>query len=213
MKDLLHTFYRYSAILMCWWIKIVVSWKWKSRPTICNPLANTVHGILQARTLEWVAFPFSRWSSQPRMEPGSPVVQVDSLPTELSGKPCMSLNQREEERKERKGRENKRIEVITQTHSFYSLFTFCCSVAQLCPTLSDPRDCSIPGFPVPHHILDVVQTHVHWVGDAISLLPLYNWEIGSELVSCSLKKQKTKNSKFCLSWHLWSRELVTQNYP
>ena len=41
-----------------------------------------VHGILQARILEWVAFPFSKGSSQPR----SPVLQEDSLPTEPSGK-------------------------------------------------------------------------------------------------------------------------------
>ena len=34
--------------------------------TLCNPMDYTVHGILQARTLEWVAFPFSRGSSQPR---------------------------------------------------------------------------------------------------------------------------------------------------
>ena len=34
--------------------------------TLCNPMDYTVHGILQARILEWVAFPFSRGSSQPR---------------------------------------------------------------------------------------------------------------------------------------------------
>ena len=34
--------------------------------TLCNPMDYTVQGILQARTLEWVAFPFSRRSSQPR---------------------------------------------------------------------------------------------------------------------------------------------------
>ena len=34
--------------------------------THCNPMDCTVHGILQARILEWVAFPFSRGSSQPR---------------------------------------------------------------------------------------------------------------------------------------------------
>ena len=84
----------------------------------------TVHGILQARIVEWVAFTFSRGSSQPRdqtritgrfftswatrkaqdfwsgqpvlspvdlpdpgVQPGSPALQVDSLPIELSGKP------------------------------------------------------------------------------------------------------------------------------
>ena len=34
--------------------------------TLCNPMDYTVHGILQARILEWVAFPFSRGSFQPR---------------------------------------------------------------------------------------------------------------------------------------------------
>ena len=34
--------------------------------TLCDPIDYTVHGILQARMLEWVAFPFSRVSSQPR---------------------------------------------------------------------------------------------------------------------------------------------------
>ena len=88
----------------------------------------TVHGILQARILKWVAFPFSRGSSQardwtqvsriadgfftswatgeaqeywsgcpvpspanlpdPGIKPGPPALQVDSLPTKLSGKPC-----------------------------------------------------------------------------------------------------------------------------
>ena len=34
--------------------------------TLCDPMDYTVHGILQVRILEWVAFPFSRGSSQPR---------------------------------------------------------------------------------------------------------------------------------------------------
>ena len=46
-----------------------------------------VNGILQARILEWVAFPFSRGSSQPRIKPGSPALQEDSLPAEPQGKP------------------------------------------------------------------------------------------------------------------------------
>ena len=35
----------------------------QSYPTVCNPMGFTVRGILQARILEWVAFPFSRGSS------------------------------------------------------------------------------------------------------------------------------------------------------
>ena len=38
----------------------------QSCPTLCNPMVCTVHEILQARILEWVAFPFSKGSSQPR---------------------------------------------------------------------------------------------------------------------------------------------------
>ena len=38
----------------------------QSCPTLCDPMDYTVHGILQARILEWVQFPFSRGSSQPR---------------------------------------------------------------------------------------------------------------------------------------------------
>ena len=43
----------------------------------------------------------------------------------------------------------------------------CCSVAQFCPTLCDPKDCSMPGFPVLHHLLEFAQTHVHCVSDDI----------------------------------------------
>ena len=44
----------------------------------------TVCGILQARMLEWVAIPFSSGSSQPRTEPRSPTLQVDSSPPEAT---------------------------------------------------------------------------------------------------------------------------------
>ena len=38
----------------------------QSCPTLCHPVDYRVHAILQARILEWVAYPFSRGSSQPR---------------------------------------------------------------------------------------------------------------------------------------------------
>ena len=47
-----------------------------------------------------------------------------------------------------------------QNHSFSS-------VAQSCPTLYDPMDCSMPSFAVHHQLLEPAKTHVHWVGDAI----------------------------------------------
>ena len=102
-------------------------WKRKCRLTLCDPMNYPIHGILQTRILEWVAFCFSRGSSQtrghtqvyhtaggffiswatreaqeywngypipspvdlpdPGIEPGSPALQVDFLPTELWGSP------------------------------------------------------------------------------------------------------------------------------
>ena len=39
----------------------------------------------------------------------------------------------------------------------------CCLIAQSCPTLCNPMDCSTPVFPVLHHHLEFAHTHVHWV--------------------------------------------------
>jgi len=55
--------------------------------SLCDTMDCTVHGILQAKILQWVAFPFSRGSFQPRIEPRSPALQADSLPAETQGKP------------------------------------------------------------------------------------------------------------------------------
>ena len=41
------------------------------------------------------------------------------------------------------------------------------SVAQLCPTLCNPMNCSMPSLPVYHQLPEPTQTHVHWVGDGI----------------------------------------------
>ena len=49
---------------------------------------------------------------------------------------------------------------------FWSSFQLS-SVAQLCLTLSDPMDCSMPGFRVHYQLPETAQTHVHQVGDAI----------------------------------------------
>ena len=44
---------------------------------------------------------------------------------------------------------------------------FSCSVIQLCPTLCNPMNHSMPGLPIHHQLPESTQTHVHWVGDAI----------------------------------------------
>ena len=41
------------------------------------------------------------------------------------------------------------------------------SLAQSCTTLCDPMDCSTPGLPIHHQLLELAQIHVHWVGNAI----------------------------------------------
>ena len=41
------------------------------------------------------------------------------------------------------------------------------SATQPCPSLCDPMNCSTPGLPVPHQLLEFTQTHVHRVGDGI----------------------------------------------
>ena len=43
---------------------------------------------------------------------------------------------------------------------FSHFISFCCSVVQLCLTLSNPMDCSTPGFPVLHHLPEFAQIHV-----------------------------------------------------
>ena len=55
--------------------------------TLCNPMHYTVHGILQARILEWVAIPFSRGSSQHRNQTQVSHIAGDSLPAKPQGKP------------------------------------------------------------------------------------------------------------------------------
>ena len=79
------------------------------------------------------------------------------------------------------------IIIFCRTSPFYLVFSFnndlyinrdsfpytcCCSVAKLCLTLCDPMGCSMPGSPVPHHLLEFAQVHVHWISDAIQHLIL-----------------------------------------
>ena len=67
--------------------------------TLCNPMDcsqqdSSVHGILQARILEWVAIPFSRGSSSPRDQ--TPTLQADSLLSEPPGKPKVKYKRAEQ---------------------------------------------------------------------------------------------------------------------
>ena len=56
-----------------------------------SPPSSSVHGILQARVLEWIVMPFSKGSSPPRIELGSPTLQADSLTVWASRETLISL--------------------------------------------------------------------------------------------------------------------------
>ena len=108
--------------------------------TLCDPMncglpGSSVHGILQVRTLEWVAIPFSRISSQLRSW---------TLVSHIAG----------------------RFFTIWATTEALSSVQFS-SVTQSCPTLCDSMNCSTPGLPVHHQLLEFTQSHEHQVGDAI----------------------------------------------
>ena len=108
-------------------------------PADCSPPGSSIHGILQARILEWVSVTSSRGSSPTQGSNPSLLHilhwQAGSLPLAPPGKP-------------------------TNVNRFSS-------VAQSCPSLCDPMDCSMPGFPVHHQPPKFTQTHVNPVGDAI----------------------------------------------
>ena len=71
------------------WKRVLVT---QSCPTLCDPMAcilpgSCVHGLFQARILEWVAIFFSRVSSQPRDRTQVSCIAGGFLPAELQGKP------------------------------------------------------------------------------------------------------------------------------
>ena len=72
---------------MKWEVKVLVSQPGLTlcSPMDCSPLVSSVHGILQARILEWVAFPSPGGLPDTATDPGSPALQADSSPSEHQG--------------------------------------------------------------------------------------------------------------------------------
>ena len=105
-----------------------------------NPPCFSVHEILQAKILEWVAMPSSRGSSNPGIKPASLISLALAGWFFVTSATCEALRS------------------PVQCSSVQSL-----SRVWLC----DPMDCSMPGFPVHHQLPELTQTQVHWVGDAI----------------------------------------------
>ena len=91
-----------------------------------------------------------------------------------------------------------KVDLLSSLSSSATLFPVAeggrCSVTQSCPALCNPKDCSMPGFPVIHYLLEFAQTHVLWIHDAIqpshpllsSSPPAFNLSPhqGNELVLC-----------------------------
>ena len=139
-----------------------------------------VHGIFQARILEWVAFPFSRVSSQPRDRTQVSCIAGGFFTSWATREACEadrktftqqmpSLNSEKWSILiyEDKGVPSRQVLLDSPKLLHLPCALCCCSVAQSCPTLCVPMDCSTPGFPGLHRLLELAQTPVHWVGDAI----------------------------------------------
>ena len=79
------------------------------------------------------------------------------------------------------------------------------SVTQSCPTLYDPMDGSVPGFPVHHQLPELAQTHVYWVHDAIQPFHLL-LSPSPPAFNLSLEKEMATHSSF-LAWEIpWTEE-------
>ena len=143
----------------------------QSCPTLCDPMGYTVHGILQARILEWAAFPFSRGSSRPKnptgvsciaggfftswaigfreADPGSPTNKLLLLLSRFSRVRLCATHRRQPTRLPRPW------DSPGKSTGAGCHFLFQCmklksesEIAQSCPTLSDPTDCSPLGSSV-----------------------------------------------------------------
>ena len=79
---------KYRVLCAIQWSEVKVKVA-QSCLTLCNPMDYIVCGILQARILEWVAFPFCRGSSQPRDQTQVSCIAGGSLPAEPQGKPML----------------------------------------------------------------------------------------------------------------------------
>ena len=163
----------------------------QSCPTLCDPIdgsppGSPVPGILQARTLEWVAISFSNaWKWKVKVKSLSRVRLLTTPWTVAHQAPPSTGFSRQEYwsgvplpflcmgRCKTVGLWRSLLWYAPQLSGanipsflILSLLQFS-SVAQSYPTLCNPMDCSMTGLPVHHQLPEFTQTHVHWFGDGI----------------------------------------------
>ena len=176
----------------------------QSCPTLCDPMdysppGSSVHGVLQARILEWVARLSSRESCWPRDQTCvSYVLCIGSwvLTTSTTWEVCIHIQthtrvymyvyvsfivldymyqlpykQYKMSLKETLGDPHPGYISRENSNSKWYMYPSVqfSSVTQSCLTFCDPMNCSTPALPVHHQLPEPTQTHVHWVGDAIQL--------------------------------------------
>ena len=120
-------------------------------PIDCSPPGPSVHGILQARILEWVAIPFSRRSSRSR-----DLTHISCIVRQILYH-CATW------------------EVLSLSCTIGHLMLFSNTYLKMFSSdqllshvrLCNPMDCSTAGFPVHYQLQEITQTHVDPVGDAI----------------------------------------------
>ena len=93
---------------------------------------------------------------------------------------------------------NARNEVFKNTCNKCVSYNYC-PVTKSCPTLGNPTDCSLPGFPGLPYLPEFAQTHVHWVDDAIQ--PFYPLLSPSPLaLNISQHQGLSDESAVCIRW-------------
>ena len=140
----------------------------QSCPTLCDPmdcslLGSSVHGIFQARILEWVAILSSSVYSQTRnQQTHSKTCISQRVVMVLWGQGSRAWKSQFLDRLIRSSGSPRRRE-----ESGIPKERWVNSVAQRCSNLCNPMDCRLSGLPDYHQLPKFTQTHVHWVGDAI----------------------------------------------
>ena len=166
-------------------------------PMDCSPPGSSVHGILQARILEWAAISFSRGSSRSRNWTWVSCI-AGRLFTDWATRKTYNCSAvtlfRSMIKWSRKiilalwvwgslvhwtkasvlnwcqgGRANSQW-MSTAWVVYLTKMSCCCSVAKSRLTLCNPMDCSMPGSSGLHYLSDIAQIHVSWVSDAIYLI-------------------------------------------